>query len=232
MAKRQSSGRTLEELDAEEARKAKELKEGTREMKTGPKDLRGSYLPELELPEIDFEKELRSLPELELPEIDFEKELRSWELPENLEERPFPDGVGELTKPTIIVKSSLTDLVDFCGVVIQKGDRDVVYELFKSVGRDPEDSYKKDNTGRIKLKDNRVTYFDASQIGLKSLPETIGNLQALRDFEVWGNQLTSLPEEIGKLTVLQKLYVRGNQLNEPSKTLLDELEKKGVKVYR
>ena len=48
--------------------------------------------------------------------------------------------------------------------------------------------------------------------GLTSLPDSIGQLTALRQLELTGNRLTVLPETFGKLVNLERLYVDDNQL--------------------
>ena len=50
------------------------------------------------------------------------------------------------------------------------------------------------------------------ELGLSSLPAEIGNLTALRDLDLYNNQLTTLPAEIGNLTDLRNLNLDGNQL--------------------
>ena len=53
---------------------------------------------------------------------------------------------------------------------------------------------------------------DLSELGLTSLPESLGKLSGLQTLYLSGNQLTSLPESLGKLSGLQKLDLSGNQL--------------------
>jgi internalin A len=53
---------------------------------------------------------------------------------------------------------------------------------------------------------------DLSDNQLASLPERIGQLTGLELLDLSGNQLTSLPEWLGQLTGLQELYLSGNQL--------------------
>ena len=112
-----------------------------------------------------------------------------------------------MTKQTIETK-----LVDFYvpkvkKVQIPKSEYNTIYELFNSVGKDPKEFYTPDNEGRIKIQDNRIIHLDACQIGLKSVPESIGNLKNLK-----------------------LLYLRDNPLNEKSIEFLKELKEKGVKV--
>ena len=47
---------------------------------------------------------------------------------------------------------------------------------------------------------------------LSSLPESIGNLNSLQNLWLGSNQLTSLPESIGNLNSLQNLWLGSNQL--------------------
>src|SRR3989344_1874953 len=112
-----------------------------------------------------------------------------------------------MTKQTIETK-----LVDFYvpkvkKVKIPKSEYDAIYELFNSVGKDPKEFYTPDNEGKIQIQDNRIIYLDAGQIGLKSVPESIGNLENLK--------------------ILDLNY---NQLNKKSIEFLKELKEKGVNV--
>jgi internalin A len=54
---------------------------------------------------------------------------------------------------------------------------------------------------------------DLSKIGLKELPESIGQLKRVQDLHLYDNQLSSLPESIGQLKQLQILFVYNNQLS-------------------
>ena|SRR3989337_2769848 len=94
--------------------------------------------------------------------------------------------------------------IKFCGIKIHKGDREAIYELFKSVGRTPEDFYKPDNQGRIRIENNRVHYIDANSLGLPSLPETIGNLGSLQRLDVRGNRLNK-----GSINLIKRIKARG-----------------------
>jgi hypothetical protein len=110
------------------------------------------------------------------------------------------------------IKKNLEELVDFGGVELRRGDRDGIYELFESVGRDPEEFYKSSNDGRIRIESGRVVYLSARDIGLEGLPDSIGNLGNLKEFYVSMNQLKSLPDSIGNLGNLKEFYVSENQL--------------------
>lgn len=50
------------------------------------------------------------------------------------------------------------------------------------------------------------------RLRLTALPPEIGQLTALTELYLWGNQLTALPPEIGRLTALTVLHLSGNQL--------------------
>src|SRR3989344_1796104 len=113
---------------------------------------------------------------------------------------------------SIVGTPSLEQLVDFSNVKLQIGDREAIYNLYGSVGKNPEDFYNPDNEGRIRIEGNRIIYLDVSSMGLTSLPEGIGDLRALEGLDVGGNQLISLPERIGDLKALERLDVCYNQL--------------------
>ena len=91
-------------------------------------------------------------------------------------------------------KTIETKLVDFYvpkfkEVQIPKSEYDAIYELFNSVGKDPKKFYAPDNEGRIRIQDNRIIYLDAAQIGLKSVPESIGYLENLKTLYLQYNQI-------------------------------------------
>ena len=47
---------------------------------------------------------------------------------------------------------------------------------------------------------------------LRSIPDSIGNLNSLQKLNFWKNQLEIFPESIGDLTALQDLDVRENKI--------------------
>ena len=54
--------------------------------------------------------------------------------------------------------------------------------------------------------DGRVVELELESVGLTdAVPADIGQLTSLRNFYLFGNQLTSLPAEIGQLTSLKKV---------------------------
>ncbi len=57
-----------------------------------------------------------------------------------------------------------------------------------------------------------------------ALPESFGQLQSLQELWISNNQLTTLPEP--------KLQLKSLQLNRKTVEILDELEKKGVAIYK
>ena len=134
---------------------------------------------------------------------------------EDLKKYKVPKDTTEGSKDeskSIVVTPSLEQLVDFSNVKLQIGDREAIYNLYGSVGKNPEDFYNSNNEGRIRIEGNRIIYLDVSSMGLTSLPEGIGDLQALKGLYVGHNQLISLPERIGDLKALEVLYVGGNKL--------------------
>src|SRR5260221_2414438 len=61
---------------------------------------------------------------------------------------------------------------------------------------------------------------DLSFLGLRALPESIGQLRRLQTLSFGGNQLSALPESLGKLGMLEELRVDNNQLRALSEALL------------
>ena len=72
------------------------------------------------------------------------------------------------------------------------------------------------------------TKLDLSDLRLTTLPPAIGQLTALTELVLWGNQLTTLPPELGQLTALRELFLAGNPLQEPPL----EVAKQGVATIR
>jgi Leucine-rich repeat (LRR) protein len=70
----------------------------------------------------------------------------------------------------------------------------------------------------------------ASALGKGEGSAWIGNLTALSELDLDGNQLTSLPESMGNLTTLIRLYLDGNQLTSLPKSMADltDLEVSGA----
>src|SRR5690606_16557512 len=48
---------------------------------------------------------------------------------------------------------------------------------------------------------------------LNTLPESIGNLKALKEIKLYNNNLNTLPESIGNLKALKKLDISNNNLS-------------------
>ena len=53
---------------------------------------------------------------------------------------------------------------------------------------------------------------DLSNLGLETVPDSIGQLTSLTQLALSGNQLTTVPDSIGQLTSLTQLTLSGNQL--------------------
>ncbi len=137
------------------------------------------------------------------------------------------DETLKTTKLEDLRDKSLEDLVDFCGVQINRGDRDGLYGLFEN----PE-NYFGEHRGWIKHENNRIIYVESSfdpkeelvRIGnlsalrtlilhnINSLPESIGRLKRLETLSIDRTEITSLPESFGDLTSLKELDLIFNQL--------------------
>lgn len=63
-----------------------------------------------------------------------------------------------------------------------------------------------------KFEDGRVVHLNLSNLGLTNLPESIGQLTALRELWCGINYFTSLPDSIGQLTSLVLLWCYNNQI--------------------
>ncbi len=54
---------------------------------------------------------------------------------------------------------------------------------------------------------------DLSSMSLPELPDSLGQLTALRTLDLSDNRLTALPESLGQLTALETLSLRFNRLS-------------------
>ncbi|MHA1369643.1 MAG: leucine-rich repeat domain-containing protein [Promethearchaeota archaeon] len=68
------------------------------------------------------------------------------------------------------------------------------------------------NTFGFVAENGHVVQLGLYKKGLTSLPETVGNLENLKELHLDGNKVTSLPETIGNLKSLEKLYIGWNSL--------------------
>lgn len=67
-------------------------------------------------------------------------------------------------------------------------------------------------TGKELRDMSKIRHANFSNLGLTSLPESIGNLSRLTRLSIYGNQLESLPESIGSLSQLTELNAFRNHL--------------------
>ena len=105
-----------------------------------------------------------------------------------------------------------------------------IYSLLEQIGETPENFYESENRGRIKIKENHISYISVFGIGLKILPESLGNLNKLENFNLGLNHLETIPESLGNCKKLGWVFLWGNPLNEKSVNFIEELKRKGVKV--
>jgi len=78
--------------------------------------------------------------------------------------------------------------------------------------RTPEEAYAEAERRIANAKARGATGLKLAGLGLRQIPESLGQLTELRTLYLDGNQLTSLPESLEQLTQLQTLDLRGNQL--------------------
>jgi len=113
---------------------------------------------------------------------------------------------------------NLERLVDFCGVNLQRGDKEAIYDVFYLIDHSPQDFYQRNNQGRIQIKNHRVVYLDMgndviqemSKNNLNQLPDSFGNLTNLEVLNLYNTNLNQLPDSFGNLTNLQRLYMDCN----------------------
>lgn len=113
---------------------------------------------------------------------------------------------------------------------IPKKEREAIYKIFNSIGKNPKDFYTSGNIGKIRIEENQVVYLNFHGLGLKELPKEIKDLKNLEVLYAPYNQLIILPEEIESLKELKKFYASHNPLNDESKLLLKRLKAKGVDI--
>jgi len=63
------------------------------------------------------------------------------------------------------------------------------------------------------------TSLDLRELGLTTLPESLGQLTHLRELDLFQNKLTVLPEWLGRLKLLEELDLAGNQLSNVPESL-------------
>lgn len=90
---------------------------------------------------------------------------------------------------------------------------EVLDELEATVGRIPIDFEIRDDTFGVIIDENdNVLELGLYDRDLETLPESIGDLDALETLQVERNELTSLPKSIGNLSSLKILWLGGNHL--------------------
>ncbi|MCK4647734.1 hypothetical protein KAT24_02285 [Candidatus Pacearchaeota archaeon] len=119
--------------------------------------------------------------------------------------------IQKIKKQKVLVSNKLESLVDFCDVQLQKGDRDVIYELFESAGKNLEDYYQV-NDFKIEIENNRIVNLSMGDLYPRIIPTSIGNLSSLRNLSLWRSRIISLPESICNLNSLESLHVNLNSL--------------------
>jgi Leucine-rich repeat (LRR) protein len=75
-----------------------------------------------------------------------------------------------------------------------------------------EDAFQKTEKRIEEARRTGAVDLDLSDLGLQSLPESIGRLAQLRNLQLYNNRLTALPESIGQLTELRELNLLNNRL--------------------
>ncbi len=113
---------------------------------------------------------------------------------------------------------------------IPKKEREALYKIFNSIGKNPKDFYASNNMGNIRVNNNRVVHLNLLGFGLRELPKEIEALESLKKLYLSNNQIINIPEEIENLKELKELNVSHNPLNDESKLLLKRLNAKGVDI--
>jgi len=121
--------------------------------------------------------------------------------------------------PQTIKPANLDDVVNFSGRDLVRSDYEALVKILEPISKKPEEFYTPLNDGKIRLEDRRVVYVGFYALGLDRLPEEVGNLTALRELNIYSNQLTSIPGSIGNLTALQRLDLYGNKLKSISDSI-------------
>ena len=89
----------------------------------------------------------------------------------------------------------------------------VLKELENTIGESiPKVSKIEYDTFGMVVRDNKVLILGLYKCGLKTLPDSFGNLKLLRELDLDDNELTTLPESFGNLKSLQHLELQHNKL--------------------
>ena len=67
---------------------------------------------------------------------------------------------------------------------------------------------------------NNLEVLYLNDLGLTSLPDSLGNLASLKELHLWGNELKTLPDSVRKLKNLRLINISGNDLTTIPKALL------------
>jgi len=126
------------------------------------------------------------------------------------------DGIKEVEKYIDLIKEK-QKLKSYHGVELNRIEYEVMIELEKMVGEaipkvSEIDSYTFLFTFGYMEESGHVVGLGLYKKKLSSLPESIGNLNSLKELYIGGNQLISLPESIGNLNSLQELDLSYNKL--------------------
>jgi Leucine Rich repeats (2 copies)/Leucine Rich Repeat len=109
---------------------------------------------------------------------------------------------------------------NYHGKMLVKGDYDVLMALEQQIGQKiTQPAQFNRNTVGYYAHDHHVTWLSLNNLGLSSLPESLGNLKSLTNLALISNKLSTLPRSLGNLSSLEKLYLHFNQFSDLPRSL-------------
>ena len=125
----------------------------------------------------------------------------------------------------------------YYGIELMEEDYSILMELEKNLGGKviPVFPFLKKkltwNSFGFKVWDHHVVELSLYKQGLTTLLDSICQLSSLKKLYLNGNKLLSLPQSMIKLIHLKELDVRDNSIDRRGKSVLKQLEKKGIHIF-
>ena len=191
----------------------------------------GGSVISLNLTSLTFEKVPKAIYSLQnLIEINFsgnsfktDEELRKMVfngLVVKLDGKNYVDGQIE-DRPKRQAEEKAKKIVSFKGAQIRQFEAEVLQKIEALTKKDFTKVDKVEWTTQMgfSVDNNQLIVIGLYDCGLSTLPESVTQLQSLKELQLWGNGLSTLPESIGNLTSLQGLNLGGNKFTTLPKSI-------------